>query len=74
MDVTHLFGLKVRYCLYPEELTEVQIREVEEHIKSCARCRLEVENTKLRADFLGDKKNHVIKRRVIGRKFLMRRS
>jgi anti-sigma factor RsiW len=51
MEDTHLFGLKMAYCLYPEKLTKAQIHEVEEHIAHCERCRLEVEDTKSRADF-----------------------
>lgn len=55
---THLVvGLKALYCLYPEKLTEAQIREVEEHLANCERCRHEVEDTKKRADFFRRQKD-----------------
>lgn len=44
-------GLKALYCLYPEKLTEAQIREVEEHVAQCEQCRYEIEDTKSKADF-----------------------
>lgn len=51
MEIHLITGLKELYCLSPEKLTEEQIREVEEHIVDCERCRHEVEDTKSRADF-----------------------